>query len=109
MDSEIALPGKGSPEISGIALIRAPKMGVGNYDENAAVAILHVSAMNKGVKQQAYRVDENMPFLAFDLLARIIAVRINAAPPFSPAFKLRPSMTAAAGLASRPANSRHFV
>ena len=31
MDSEIALPGKGSPEISGIALIRAPKMGVGNY------------------------------------------------------------------------------
>ena len=60
--------------------------------------------MNKGVKQQAYRVDENMPFLAFDLLARIIAVRINAAPPFSPAFKLRPSMTAAAGLASRPAD-----
>jgi hypothetical protein len=30
MDSEIALPGKGSPEISGIALIRAPKMAVGN-------------------------------------------------------------------------------
>jgi hypothetical protein len=33
MDSDIALPGKGSPEISGIALIRAPKMGVGNYFE----------------------------------------------------------------------------
>jgi hypothetical protein len=31
MDSEIALPGKGSPEISGIALIRPPKMAVGNY------------------------------------------------------------------------------
>jgi len=31
MDSEIALPGKGSPEITGIALIRAPKMAVGNY------------------------------------------------------------------------------
>ena len=32
IDSEIALPGKGSPEISGIALIGAPKMAVGNYD-----------------------------------------------------------------------------
>ena len=34
MDLEIALPGKGSPEISGIALIRAPKMGVGNYSKS---------------------------------------------------------------------------
>ena len=32
MDSEIVLPGKGSPEITGIALIRAPKMAVGNYE-----------------------------------------------------------------------------
>ncbi|HEY8032894.1 MAG TPA: hypothetical protein VIF02_11115, partial [Methylocella sp.] len=31
MDSEIALPDKGSPEISRIALIRAPKMAVGNF------------------------------------------------------------------------------
>ena len=38
MDSEIALPGKGSPEISGIALIRAPKMAVGNYEPRASNA-----------------------------------------------------------------------
>jgi hypothetical protein len=53
------------------------------------------------MKQQAYRVDENMPLLAVDLFARIIAVRINAAPPISAAFTLWLSMTAAVGLASR--------
>ena len=52
-------------------------------NENTAVAILNVGGMNDRMKQQAYRVDENMPLLAVDLFARIIAVRINAAPPFS--------------------------
>jgi hypothetical protein len=50
-------------------------------NENAAVAILNVGGMNDRMKQQAYRVDENMPLLAVDLFARVIAVRINAAPP----------------------------
>ena len=57
-------------------------------DENAAIAILNVGAMNDRMKQQAYRVDENMPLLAFDLLAGIIAMRINATPPFSALFTL---------------------
>jgi len=35
------------------------------------------------MKQQAQRIYENVPLLALDLLARIIAVRINAGPPFS--------------------------
>ena len=78
-------------------------------DEDAAVAILDISAMNDGMKQQAYRIDENMPLLAFDLLARIIAMWIDAAPPFSALFTLWLSMTAAVGLASRPAASRHFT
>ena len=78
-------------------------------NENAAVAILNVGGMNDRMKQQAYRVDENMSLLAVDLFARIIAVRINAAPPFSAAFTLWLSMTAAVGLASRPAASRHFT
>lgn len=51
-------------------------------DENAAIAILNVGAMNDRMKQQAYRVDENMPLLAFDLLAGIITMRIDIAPPF---------------------------
>ena len=57
-------------------------------DENAASAILNVGAMNDRMKQQAYRVDENMPLLAFDLLAGIIAMRIDVAPPFSALFTL---------------------
>ena len=38
--------------------------------------------MNDGVEQEAYCVDKNVPLLAFDLLARIVAVRINARPPY---------------------------
>jgi hypothetical protein len=35
--------------------------------------------MNDGVQRQAQRVYENMALLALDLLARIIAMRIDAA------------------------------
>jgi hypothetical protein len=45
--------------------------------------------MNDGVEQETYCVDKNVPLLALDLsatsslslLARIVAVRINARPP----------------------------
>jgi hypothetical protein len=86
---------------------KSPEQCVQN--ENASIAILNVGAMNDGVKQQTYRVDENMPFLAFDLFARIITMRIDAVPPFSALFTLWLSMTAAVELASRPAASRHFT
>jgi hypothetical protein len=78
-------------------------------DENAAITILNVRAMNDGVKQQAYSVDKNMSLLAFDLLARVIAMGIDTAPPFSALFTLWLSMTAAVGLASRPSASRHIT
>jgi hypothetical protein len=78
-------------------------------DENAAIAILNVRAVNDGVKQQPYRVDKNMSLLAFDLLARVIAMGIDMAPPFSALFTLWLSMTAAVGLASRPSASRHMT
>jgi hypothetical protein len=65
--------------------------------------------MNDRVHQQACRIDEDMPLLAFDFLARIIAMRINAGPPFSALFTLWLSITAAVGLACRPACSRHFM
>ena len=80
-----------------------------SQDENAAVAILDIGGMDDGVKQQAYRTDENMPLLAFDLLARIVTVRIDAAPPFSALFTLWLSITAAVGLAARPTASRQFT
>jgi len=77
------------------------------HDENTAIAILDVGRMNDGVEQQAYCVDKNVPLLALDLLARIVAVRINARPPFSALFTLWLSMMAAVGLAFRWACSRH--
>jgi hypothetical protein len=59
------------------------------HHENAAIAILNVGRMNDGVEQETYCVDKNVPLLALDLsatsslslLARIVAVRINARPP----------------------------
>jgi hypothetical protein len=36
--------------------------------------------MNDSVEQETYCVDKNVPLLALDLLARIVAVRINARP-----------------------------
>jgi len=53
------------------------------------------------VEQQTQRVYENVALLAFDFLARIIAMRIDAGPPFSALFTLWLSMMAAVGLASR--------
>ena len=71
--------------------------------QDATVAILDVSRMNNGVQQQAERIYQNVALLALDLLARIIARRIEAGPPFSALFTLWLSMMAAVGLASRPA------
>jgi hypothetical protein len=57
--------------------------------------------------QQALRIDENVPLLALDLLSRIVAMRIDARPPFSALFTLWLSMITAVGDASRSAHSRH--
>ena len=81
----------------------------GPENQNTAVAILNVAGMDHRMKQQAYRIDKDMALFALDLLARIIAVRVDAAPPFSAPFTLWLSMTQAAGLASRPIFSRHLT
>jgi hypothetical protein len=57
-------------------------------------------------QDQAEGVDEEMALLAFDLLARVIARRVDARPPFSAPFTLWLSITAALGEASRPSKSR---
>jgi len=71
------------------------------HNENASIAILNVGRINDGVKQEAYCVDQNVPLLALDLLARIVPVRINAGPRFCALFTLWLSMMAKVGLASR--------
>src|SRR6266853_6905148 len=59
------------------------------------------------VQQQTQRVYENMALLPLDLFARVIAMRIDAGPPFSALFTLWLSTMAAVGLASRSPCSRH--
>ena len=75
--------------------------------QDAAITILDIGGMNDGVEQQTQRIYENMALLAFDLLARIIAMRIDTSPPFSALLTLWLSMMAAVGLASRSPCSRH--
>jgi hypothetical protein len=79
----------------------------GRKKQDAAVAILDVGGMNDGMEQQTQRIYEKMALLALDLFACIIAMRIDACPPFSALFTLWLSMMAAVGLASRSPCSRH--
>jgi hypothetical protein len=61
------------------------------------------------MQQQPYRIDQDMSLLALDLLAGVITVRIDAAPPFSALLTLWLSITLAVGLGSRPTCSRHLM
>ena len=51
-------------------------------NERRAIAILNVGRMDDDVQQEAERVDENMPFAARNLLARIEALRVDRGAPF---------------------------
>lgn len=75
--------------------------------EAGAVAILDIGGVNGSTQQQPERIYENVALLALDLFSRIVAVRIDARPPFSALFTLWLSMTAAVGLAWRSSRSRH--
>src|SRR5271165_3698979 len=79
------------------------------HDERAAVAVLDVGGVHDRVHQEALRIDKDMSLLAVDFLARVVAGRIDAGPPFSALLTLWLSMIAAVGLASRAAASRHFT
>jgi hypothetical protein len=61
------------------------------------------------VHQKALRIDEDVALLALDLLAGVVARRVDRRPPFSALFTLWLSIIAAVGLASREAASRHFT
>jgi len=52
------------------------------HQRHATAAVLDVGRVDDGLHCKALRVDEDMPLLAFDLLAAIEAWRINPAPPF---------------------------
>ena len=77
------------------------------HQQHAAVAVLDVGGVEDGLLQQPLGVDQDVPLLAFDLLARVVARRVDEGPPFSALLTLWLSMIAAVGLASRPTCSRH--
>ena len=56
--------------------------------QNGAVAVLHVGRVDHGGEDQAKGIDQEMALLAFDLLTRIIAWRVDRDPPFSALFTL---------------------
>src|SRR5215217_3528017 len=72
----------------------------------AALTILHIGGQNGAAEHQAERVHDGVALAPFDLLGRIIAHRINRAPPLSAPFTLWLSTMAVVGLASLPARSR---
>ena len=65
--------------------------------QDTAVAILDIGGVNDGVEQQTQRIYKKVALLAFDPLARIIAMRIDTGPPFSALLTLWLSMMAAVG------------
>jgi len=70
------------------------------------VAVLDVGGMDNHIQEEAERIDENVPLATLDLLACVIARRIERRPPFCAPLALWASMIAAVGLASCPSRSR---
>ena len=81
----------------------------GGQEHQPTVAILNIGGCNQSMQQQAERIDKDMALLAFDQLACIEAMGIDAGPPFSALFTLWLSMMPAVGLTSRSACSRHLT
>ena len=74
-----------------------------------AVAILNIGGRNQRVQQQTQRIDEDVALLAFDQLAGVEPMGIDAGPPFSALFTLWLSTMQAVGLASDSSCSRHLM
>ena len=47
-----------------------------------AIAVLNIGGMNDDVQQETQRVDQDVPLATLDLLARVVARRIEPRPPF---------------------------
>lgn len=71
-----------------------------------AVAILSAGTMDDDVQQQTQRVDDDVPLATGDLLARVVALRVDRSPPFCAALALWLSRIATVGSALRPATAR---
>ena len=81
----------------------------GRHHQNATIAILDIGRVDERIEQKALCIDYDVALLALDLLARVIAMRIDPSPPFSALLTLWLSIIAAVGLVCRSASSRHFT
>lgn len=70
------------------------------------IAILDRGRMDHDIQKEAEGIDEDVALATRDLLARVVALRIDRGPLFAAALALWLSMTAADRLASRPSFSR---
>jgi hypothetical protein len=75
-------------------------------DKRRAIAVLDARGMNDGPQRQPFGVDKGMNLAPLDLLPGVITYLAIKTAPFSAAFSVWLSMTAAVGLASRPSCSR---
>jgi hypothetical protein len=49
---------------------------------NRSITVLNIGRMNDDIQQETQRVDQDVPLATLDLLARVIARRIEPRPPF---------------------------
>ncbi len=80
------------------------------HQQHAAIAILEIGCMHDGIHQQALRIDEDVPLLAFDLLAAIKARADRPYAPFLSAFDVLAvdHGRCRTGLAVRPFATQHI-
>jgi hypothetical protein len=78
-------------------------------DKRCAIAVLDAGGMNDGPQRQTFGVDKGVNLAPLDLLPGVIAYLTIKTAPFSAAFSVWLSMTAAVGLASRPSCSRNVM
>src|SRR6516164_71911 len=89
----LQLPCPGAPHDERHLLSRIATVGKDALDEGeqsacsaqqmeCSIAVLNVGGMNDNVQQETQRVDQDVPLATFDLLARVVARRIEPSPPF---------------------------
>ena len=90
---DLQLPCAGSPDNKRHLLPRVSTVSKDAFDEweqasrpaqqlEGTVAVLNIGGVNNDAQQEAQRVDQDVPLATFDLLARVVARRIEPRAPF---------------------------
>ena len=96
----------GIPAISKNAFDEREQFSCPAQQMESTITVLNVGWMNDDIQQEAQRVDQDVPLATLDLLARVVARRIEPRPPFCEPLAVCESMMATVGLGSRPSCSR---